>query len=566
MFDYITQIFSNGNEILLLSLLIIMALLLSRAVAKLHLPKITGYIIAGIIIGKPVLNLISPENFKSFHNINLIALGLMSITMGAHLNLYKLKNSGRRVISVLLLESSLSFIFVFISLRFFAEKEFLMSLLIASISIATAPAATVATVKETRSKGLVVNTLMPVVAINNVLCIVTFGIIVNVIDLNNAGMMNYWDLLVRVGKELLISIIIGTIGGFFLKYFAEKNISSKGQVLSLVLLTVLMVTGLSEILSINLMLPCMVIGILISNTSQYRSTILTIFDEFEYFILIIFFALAGAHIDIHSLGVAGVAAVIYFLARALGKTSGGFIGAYLIRAPKRVYKYIGITLLPQAGVAIGLVILAGEIEALSPIIDFLSTLILAVVALNEIIGPPITKWALYRSGDAEQDRRKLIEFLQEDYITTNLKSKNKEDAINEMISFFIKSHNESKKLEQELKDSVFQREAEGSTGIGDGVAIPHGVTSEGPIIWGALGLSREGIDFDSIDEKPVHLIILIVTPKNHKADLHLAVLSEISKLLSDASVLKKVIASTTAAEICDILIDKEQTNFNYFLD
>ena len=566
MIEYLQNIIGKGDEILILALLIIAGLVFAKIAEKVHLPKITGYIIAGIIIGNPFLHLISPRNFQSLQNINLVALGLMSITIGAHLHFHKLQNTGKRVITVLIFESLLSFVFVFVCLFFIAGQELLLSLLIASISIATAPVATVATVKEVKAKGLVVNTLLPVVAINNVICIVFFDIFVNIIEVRGTGDFGLVNLLILFSRELLISGGLGIAAGFLLKYFAEKSITSKSHVLTLVFLTVLAVTGISKVLSINLMLPCMVIGMFITNTSEYKARILTIFEEIEYLIMIIFFALAGAHIDMEHLGSAGLIAVLYFIARGSGKFIGGTFGAFIASAPRRVYKFIGATLLPQAGVAIGLVILAGGVAALTPVIDFLTTLVLAVVALNELFGPPATKWALQKSGDAGQDRPKLIEFLLEEYINPNLKSESKEDAIKEMVSFFIKSHSGSKSYKEEILESVLKREEEASTGIGHGVAIPHGVVSEGPIIWGALGLSKNGIDFESIDDKPVHIIILIVTPRNHKADMHLSILSEISKLLSDDTVLRKVIESKTAAEICDVLIEKEKKDFNYFLD
>ncbi len=453
---------------------------------------------------------------------------------------------------------------VFAILYFIAQKELLLSFLIASISIATAPAATVATVKEIKAKGLLVNTLMPVVAINNVLCIVVFGIFAGIIGYT--GDVGAFGIIQSLAKELLVSIALGTGAGLLLKYFAEKNISSGGQVLTFVFLTVLLTTGLSTVFKINSMLPCMVIGIVITNTSHYRSRILTIFEEIEYLILIVFFALAGAHIDVNSLGAAGFIGILYFLARGVGKITGGTFGAIIANAPIRIKKYIGATLLPQAGVAIGLIILAGGIPALKPVIDFLTTLVLAVVAMNEIVGPPVTKWALTKSGDAGQDRPKLIEFLQEEYVQPNLKAENKEEAIKEIIQFFIKSHGGSKSLEKEILESVFDRESQASTGIGNGVAIPHGLVSEGPVIWGALGLSKKGIDFDSIDGEPVHLLVLIVTPKNHKADMHLMVLSQISNILNDGNTLERIFNAVTAAEICEILTEKEKKDFNYFLD
>ncbi len=569
---FVQNIIGKHNEILIMSLLIILGLVFSTLAKKIKLPKITGYILAGIVIGDPLLHVITHENFESLQSINLIALGLMSITIGAHLNFHKLKNTGKRVIFVLLGESVFSFVLVFTSIYFFTDIPFgpqmvlFFSLLVAAISIATAPAATVAMVKETKAKGLVVNTLMPVVAMNNVLCIIAFGIIANMIGIKQTETVSTFGLIILLTKDVLISAVIGIIAGFLLKIFAEKSISSNGQVLTLVILTVLVTTGVSKIFNINSMLPCMVIGIVITNTSQFRAKILSIFEEIEYVILIVFFALAGAHIDLGSIAKAGVIAIVYFFARGVGKVVGGSFGAFIAKAPKRVYKYMGSTLLPQAGVAIGLVILAGGIAELKPILNLLTTLILAVVALNEIAGPPITKWALSKSGDAGHDRPKLIEFIQEDYIKVNLKSTTKEEVIHEMVDFFIKSHKGSKKFKKEILKSVFSREKQGSTGIGSGVAMPHGVVSKGPIIWGALGLSSKGIDFDSIDGKPTYLIVLIVTPENHKADMHLAVLSEISKILADKTVLEQLFQSKTAAEICEVIFQKEHMDFNYFLD
>jgi len=564
MIESYIRVHLQGNGILVLSLLIILGLIFAHIAKKLRLPQITGYIFAGIIIGDPLLHLISPENHKQLQSFNLIALGLMSITIGAHLNFFKLRLSGKRIFYVFLFESAFTFIFVYLALTFIAEKDNILSLLIASIAIATAPAATVATVKEAKAKGLIVNTLMPVVALNNVLCILVFGIMVDVVSKGTS--FEFSDIFMVFGRDILISIIVGLTAGYILKYFAERSITSGAHVLTFVLLTVFATTGISLSLEINSMLPCMVIGMVITNSSYYKSKILTIFEEIEYLILIVFFALAGAHIDITSLGVAGTVGLIYFFARIVGKVTGATIGARIAKAPQRVYNYIGATLLPQAGVAIGLVIMARGIPELEHIVDFLTTLVLAVVALSEIAGPPITKWALTEGGDAGQDRPKLIEFLMEEYINANLKAETKEEAIEELIDFFIKTHNGTKKQKKEILNSVMERENQASTGIGKGIAIPHGLVKKGPVIWGAIGLSRKGVDFDSIDGKPVQLIILIVTPQNHKDDLHIAVLAQLSKILGDENTINRILMSKTGAEICEILTENEKKDFNYFLD
>ena len=447
------QLFEH-NGILILAILIITAVCLSALAKKCHLPKITGYIVAGIIIGAPFLNLISKDNYEKFQVINLFALGLMSITIGSHLNLHKLRISGKRVITVFLGESILAFSLVFFSFYFFSGNTLLICLLIAAISIATAPAATVAVVKDTKSKGLLVNTILPVVALNNVVCIVVFDLLLDAVILVDSSSFNITSLLFTVLKEFLGAITLGSICGFILKYFSEKYIHSSRYILTMVILAVITITGISNLFQINLMLPCIVVGIVISNTSHFRHKILTIFEEIEYIILIIFFSLAGAHIDTTSIKIAGFLGIMYFFARGIGKTFGGSLGAYLSGAPKRIYENIGISLLPQAGVAIGLVIMAGEIAVLSDHIDFLTTLVLAVVALNELFGPPATKWALSRSGDLGQDKPKLIDFISEEYIKANIKAGNKEDALKEMISFFIDSHKGTSELKDEITKSV----------------------------------------------------------------------------------------------------------------
>ncbi|PID27616.1 MAG: hypothetical protein CR982_05195 [Candidatus Cloacimonadota bacterium] len=556
----------DKNILLLIAVIVVVGSLLGEVSKKFKLPKITGYILAGILIGKPVFNIISEETFYGLKNINMVALGLMSITIGSHLDYHKLKNSGKRVIATLIGESSVAFWLVFFSLYYIADLSMLISLLISSIAIATAPAATVAVVKDTKSKGLLINTIMPVVAMNNVLCILIFGIIANSIILDSAGNLTSITLVQIALKEFLYAAIIGITSGVLLIYFSEKAIESKPIVLTYLFITIFVVTGISKILSINSMLPSMIVGILVTNFSLHRSQILTIFEEIEHIILIIFFTLAGAHIDTSSLANAGFISILYFLARGGGKILGGSLGAFMVKAPERVVKYVGSSLIPQADVAIGLIIMASGIEALQEHMNFLTTLVLTVVALNEIFGPPLTKWSLIKGGDAYQDRPKLIEFLSEEYINPNIKATKKDEVIDEMIDFFVKTHKDAQDLKDEIKASVIEREASGSTGIGNGIAIPHGIVEESPNIWGCIGISKEGIEFDSYDNKPVHLVILVITPREQKHNMHLEVMAEFAKILSEITTRENLFKATKASDVCEILREKEKGNFNYFLD
>ncbi|MBN1968806.1 MAG: PTS sugar transporter subunit IIA [Candidatus Delongbacteria bacterium] len=554
------------NELLLLSVIIVTGMSFAWISKKFKLPKVTGYIAAGMILGKPLLNIISEQSFESFKSINVIALSMMSVTIGAHLNYHKLKNSGKRVISVLLFESTLTFIGVSSVVYFFTDLGLIISLLIGSIAIETGPAATVAVVKDTKSKGLLVNTIMPVVAMNNVLCILVFGVFANVVVFDHLGTFSIIDLIQSVMKELILAIILGVILGLILTYFAGRNISSNTYVLSLFFLTILAVAGISKIINVNAMLPSMFVGIVVTNFSYHRSKILSIFEEIGYIVFIIFFALAGAHIDMSNLLSAGIIGLLYFLARSGGKIVGGFTGAYLAGTSSRIYKYIGTSLLPHAGVAIGLIIVAADIEALKPHINFITTLVLAVVGISEILGPPLTRWSLEKGGDANNDRPKLIEFLLEEYINPSIKSKTKDDALKELVEFFSKTHKCNQNQKNEILKSVFERETDGSTGVGHGIAIPHAVIDKGPVIWGAIGLSTGGIEWDSFDEKPVHLIVLVVTPKEQKHNMHLEVMAEIAKILSDDSTRTKLFKSRNAFEVVEVFREKEMKEFSYFID
>jgi len=182
---------------------------LGEIASRIRLPRITGYIFGGILIGKPFLHLISEHNMDRLGSINLIALGLMSITIGAHLNFHKLRNSGKRVAMVSACEILLTFTAVFSAIYFLGNQSLRLSLLVATISISSSPAAIVAVVKETRSKGLFVNTLMPAVAINNVMAITFFGFVLSKVTGSASVDGSYMAVLFPVLTELFFDLLIG---------------------------------------------------------------------------------------------------------------------------------------------------------------------------------------------------------------------------------------------------------------------------------------------------------------------------------------------------------------------
>jgi len=501
---------------------------------KIRIPSITGYILAGIVIGRSGLDLISDRTMESMETLNHIALGLMALTIGTHVNFHRLRNSGKRVAYCSFFENVFTFVLVYVTFFYGLHMDRLFSLVLAAISVSTAPVTTIAIVQETKSRGTLVSTLLPMVAVNNVTCILLFGLVANALGYGtvpgNSLLSNIWHVGLGGVKVVIIALVLGIIMGYILNRYSVLKKHHHGELLTGIFFLVMATAGVALSLNLNPMLPCLFMGIVISNWGTNRKEVTTAFEEIQHIIIVIFFGMAGTHVSFSQLSTAGLFVLIYFFVRAAGKLSGSFTGGLVANIPFRITKYIGPTLLPQAGVAVGLVIFARDIPQLSNNVDFLTTIVLAAVALNEIIAPPLVKWSLIKAKEANKDRAKLIEFLGEDYILPDVKATEKTAAIKELTKFLLKSHDVSEDIYEKLVQTVLDREAKMPTGIGEGVAIPHGMIEEGPDIWGVIGLSRKGIHFDSLDGKPVHLLVLIVTPKAHVANKHIKILAENSKI------------------------------------
>jgi mannitol/fructose-specific phosphotransferase system IIA component (Ntr-type) len=262
----------------------------------------------------------------------------------------------------------------------------------------------------------------------------------------------------------------------------------------------------------------------------------------------------------------GLVAMVYFGARVFGKTIGSILGGIIGKTSKRMWQNMAYALYPQSGIAIGLVILLSN-DAFIPddIKQAVSAIVLAGVTIAEILGPFCTKAALVRSGEANRDRQRLVEFLAEEFIIVDLKAMDKWDAIRQMVAFLMKTHRVEHISQEELYQSVVSREKDMSTAMGRGIAIPHGHIEKGVAIQGVMAIIREGIDFDAPDNEPVKLIMLIVTPKDKK-DLHLKVLSSLSSMVSDSAIRERLMAAISPEDAMEVIESKEARDYNYFLE
>ncbi|MDO9576859.1 MAG: cation:proton antiporter [Candidatus Cloacimonadales bacterium] len=561
-----TVLITDPNPLLVLAILLLTGTILSRLAGKFHIPSVTAQIVGGIVIGQYVLNIFHTSAFSSFEPITNFALGFIGYTIGSHLNFRKLHNAGRRILLITFSDVIITPIIVFLALCYIAHLSFILSLLISVISITTAPGSTLHIVRELRAKGIFTKTLLAVVAINNVITIVVFYIAYYFLFYKaETGGVMVLSTFSHAFLLLLESVIIGGSVGYGLIYFTEKQ-KIRSSFLALVILAIVVTAGTSELLHLSGILSSLILGIIITNYSKYNKILASAFKDIETEVFTLFFVLAGTHLDLSAIKYAGMAGLILVLSRLVGKTLAPTLGAYLAGSTQTIKKNIGFSLYPIAGVAIGLVLLIENDVFLGQYSAQITVIVLTAVVINELLGPIFTGLAIKRTGEDHKNRLRLMDFLQEEYVLIDIQASERWEALDILAEFMFKTHKMSDVSLSDLKESIVQREKDISTGIGDNLAIPHAQVENGPNIRGVIGVSQTGIEWDSIDEKPVHIIFLIATPKGHH-ELHLHVLANIAKIFGHHPHIKEqIIKAKSPEEVFEILQAEEVEELNPFFE
>ncbi|MDP8267690.1 MAG: PTS sugar transporter subunit IIA [Candidatus Tenebribacter davisii] len=561
-----TALLNHPNPLLVLAVLLITGYIATKIASKLHIPTITAQIIGGVILGRYVLNIFQDSAFTSLAPITNFALGFIGLSIGSHIDFQKLRSAGKRITLITLSDVIITPVIVFFSLYKIAHLSFEVSLLVASIAITTAPGSTLHIIRENRAKGIFTKTILAVVALNNVLTILIFYTVFNYLFYKST--MHDITVLNLISKPLLMlleSAFIGIAVGGTLIYFTEKR-KIRISFLAMVILAVVLTVGTSQLIHLSGLLSCLFLGIIITNYSKYSSIFFGAFKDIEIEVFTLFFVLAGTHFDLGVMKSAGYAGIVLIVSRLIGKTIAPTLGAYIARSTKTIKRWIGISLYPIAGVAIGLILLIENSSFLHEYSGQITSIVLAAVVINELLGPIFTKKAIIKAGESHKNRIRLMDFLQEEYITIDLKAKDKWDALDKLAVFLHRSHKIHEISLNELKRSIIKREKDISTGIGGNLAIPHAIIDGGPKIRGVIGISKTGIPFDSIDDLPVNIMILIATPtKNY--DLHLNILANIAKIFGHHPEIKdQIIKSKSPEEVFEILQAEEVENLNPFFE
>ncbi len=389
-------------------LMIAMGLLLGKVTKFIKLPNVTGYLLAGILVGPSILGLVNQTTVSGFQIIEEVALGFIAFSIGSELKISYFKRVGAKPIIIAFFEASFAVLLIFgLMLGYFALTHNLtnlnlrFSLILAAIAAATAPAATLMVIRQYKAKGKVTETLMSVVAIDDSVAVLLFGIcvaIANAIDPTAEHGSVFMQVLEPI-KEIVLSLGIGAAIGFIL-VLGTKWFTGRANRVSLTVGAVFLTMYISTLPQIagSYILASMGMGFVFGNFSKKSEEVNSLIYLFTPPIFVLFFVLSGASLQISTIASVGGMGLIYLLGRIVGKFIGAYTGAKVTKSGDNVAKHLGFCLVPQAGVAIGLTIIASH--TLTPELgNRIVTIILSSTVIYALTGAVITKFALKAAGE-----------------------------------------------------------------------------------------------------------------------------------------------------------------------
>ena len=410
--------------LILLSFSILSGLIMSRAAKLVNLPSVTAYLVAGLLIGPFVLGragirgigFSTMEEVNSFSIISQAALGFIAFEIGNEFRLKDLKTMGRSAITVGILQAVITTIVVdiaLLSLHFLFPSLISMSsaITLGAIAAATAPAATLMVVKQYKAQGPMTKLLLMVVAIDDAVGLVLFSLSFGMATAMETGAISITGVLVEPLVELVLSILLGVLGGVGLNVL-EKYFHSRSKRMSLAVAFVMMTVGVSMLTwkvggvkcGFSLLLVCMVEGTVFCNINETSQELMARVDRWTGPLNMLFFVLSGAELDLSVLSNPMVLFIglVFIAFRSLGKISGAYLSCRMEKTSPIIQKYLGITLLPQAGVALGMALTARNLADG----EVVGNVVLFAVLLYELFGPTLTKWALLKAGEISIEGKK----------------------------------------------------------------------------------------------------------------------------------------------------------------
>jgi Kef-type K+ transport system membrane component KefB len=415
----VIQSFFTHHLLLSIGLLLLSGYFLAILVAKIKLPEVTGFIIAGILLSENVLGFIPHHVASEMSLVTEVALGLIALTIGGEFYWVKLKTMGRGVVIITLIQIMAAFVATSLGLWLF-RMELPYALLLGAISTATAPAATVAIVQSLNATGKFVDYLYGVVALDDAGAVIMFGVIFAVVSAvagpqaaEALGEAHASGTLLIIGEalfEVLASVVLGGLSGFLISSLVRRK-RKPNEIMIITLGVVFFTIGFALAFHLSPLLTNMAAGAVIINMGARNHRIFHIIEPLTPPIYALFFVLAGTELNLSVLGDPRILllGVVYILFRALGKYGGVMLGARIAKSPPGIQRYLGLCMMPQAGVAIGLTLMiqaspfgAYLLENNPAVLDDMLNIVLISVFFNEITGPPVSKFALVKGLEMEE--------------------------------------------------------------------------------------------------------------------------------------------------------------------
>ena len=389
------------NIILSVGFVFLAGLIAARFVNKLRFPSVTAYLLLGIVLGPGIFGLLSKDILGWSGLISNIVLGLIAFGIGQNFSIDSFRRIGKSVLWISLSAAILPWLIITLVLWLLLQQPFYLSLIFGAIASATAPAATVMVVREYRARGTFTDTLLGVVAIDDAWCLIIFALslaLAKAVSLHTANNILIIQILFKSVVEILGSFVLGVIVAFCASFFS-KHIRTPTELLIYTLGFLLLNIGLALSLHISILLSCMALGACVVNINKANFKFFDTLRNIDSPLYLIFFVLAGASLEINLLAKIGLLGVGYVVFRVVGKIFGAYLGAHFSGASDVMKKYMGLALIPQAGVALGCALIA---KANFPEVGgIIFTTIIATTVIYEVFGPVCTKFALEKAEEIE---------------------------------------------------------------------------------------------------------------------------------------------------------------------
>jgi len=388
------------DELTSLGLILLLALLAGHLVKVVKIPEVTGYIIAGIALGPSVLGWVSAENLLALKVLSEVALGLILFSIGSVFEFSRFRRIGRQVLFLTLVESVLASVLVTVGIVVLGQP-WQVALLLGAVAIATAPASTLMVIRECDSAGPLTENMLGIIAVNNLLCITVYALVAASIDLaSGLGGTSLFDAVYRAGYPLVWQLVgsaaLGYLVGLMLAGWSSQ-VTETGEMLILLAGSILLCVGVARLVDLSPLVASLAVGATMVNLAERSRRLFDTLAGTDPPFYAIFFVIAGADLDLTLIPTMGVVGLVYIGGRAVGKFVGAVAGARWLRLEPQVQHFLGFGLMAQAGLAVGLTIAIDQrFETFAPIV---STVVLAAVAVFEMIGPISARFAIVQAGE-----------------------------------------------------------------------------------------------------------------------------------------------------------------------